>query len=88
MSDLNQKIYGKIEEWRQQPLVGRVSLRYPRRPVAEEIMGRRGEERLGAGRDRSVADRVSRGPRGGRGGAKEDRASWTNFLREMKQRAT
>ena len=47
--------------------IGRVPLRFPRWPVVEAQLGRRGEERLGAGGDRSVRDRLSRGPRGERG---------------------
>ena len=64
---------------------GRVPVRVPGWPVAEAQLGRRGEERLGAGGHRRVADgyreilAVSEG-------AKEDKASWTNFLRDLKQR--
>jgi putative transposase len=53
VSDLNQKIYGRINEWRDRPLVGD----FP-----------------------SVFLTVSEG-------AKEDKASWTSFLRELKQRS-
>jgi hypothetical protein len=45
---------------------GRVSVRFPRWPVVEEELGRRGEERVRAGGDRRVADRLSRGSRGQR----------------------
>jgi transposase-like protein len=36
---LNQKIYRQIEEWRQRPLERRLSLRFPRWPVAEAELG-------------------------------------------------
>ena len=67
VSDLNQKIYGKIEEWRQQPLVGEFPYVFLDGLWLKRQLGRRGEERLGAGGDRRRADRLSRDPGGERG---------------------
>ena len=60
VSDLNQKIYGKIDEWRQRPLVGEFPYVFLDGVVAEAELGRRGEERLGAGGDWRCAERLSR----------------------------
>ena len=85
VSDLNQKIYGKIEEWRQQPLVGEFPYVF---------LDGLWQKRSWGGEVKNVSVLVAIGvsQTGYREvlavseGAKEDKASWTNFLREMKQR--
>ena len=85
VSDLNQKIYGKIEEWRQQPLVGEFSYVFLDGLWLKRSWG-------GEVKNVSVLVAIGVSQTGYREvlavgeGAKEDRASWTNFLREMKQR--
>ena len=49
VSELNQKIYAQIEAWRNRPIEGRARLRVPGRHLAQAELGRRGEERGGAG---------------------------------------
>ena len=67
VSDLNQKIYGKIEGgassrwWAGFPTFFLDGL-WLKRSWGGEV-----KNDLGAGSDRGLADRVSRGPRGGRG---------------------
>jgi transposase-like protein len=139
VSDLNQKIYGKIEEWRQQPLVGEfpyvfldglwlkrswggevknvsvlvaigvsqtgesifaIAVSLPADAMLAFSLKKRPAERV-APVDTYCGNALSRGPRRRAArsarlscnantmvseGAKEDKASWTNFLREMKQR--
>jgi putative transposase len=85
VSDLNRKIYGKIEEWRQQPLVG--EFRYV-------FLDGLWLKRSWGGEVKNVSVLVAIGVSqtgyrevlGVSEGAKEDKASWTSFLREMKQR--
>ena len=85
VSDLNQKIYGKIEEWRQQPLVGEFPYVFLDGLWLKRSWG-------GEVKNVSVLVAIGVSQSGYREvlavseGAKEDRASWTNFLREMKQR--
>ncbi len=85
VSDLNQKIYGKIEEWRQQPLVGEFPYVFLDGLWLKRSWG-------GEVKNVSVLVAIGVSQTGYREvlavgeGAKEDRASWTNFLREMKQR--
>jgi putative transposase len=85
VSDLNQKIYGKIDEWRQRPLAG---------DFPYVFLDGLWLKRSWGGEVKSVSVLVAIGvaQSGYREilavseGAKEDTASWTNFLREMKQR--
>ena len=85
VSDLNQKIYGKIEEWRQQPLVGEFPYVFLDGLWLKRSWG-------GEVKNVSVLVAIGVSQSGYREvlavseGAKEDKASWTNFLREMKQR--
>ena len=74
VSDLNQKIYGKMNEWRLRPLVARFSVCLSRWPLAEAELGRRGEERLSAGGHWRGAERLpgdSGGERRRQGGHRE-----------------
>jgi hypothetical protein len=52
VSDLNKKIYGTIEAWRNRPIEGGASLRLPGRHRAQAQLGRRGSQRIAAGGDR------------------------------------
>jgi transposase-like protein len=85
VSDLNQKIYGKIEEWRQQPLVGEFPYVFLDGLWLKRSWG-------GDVKNVSVLVAIGVSQTGYREvlavseGAKEDKASWTSFLREMKQR--
>ena len=70
VSDLNQKIYGKIDEWRLRPLVGDFPYVFLDGLWLKRSVGWRSEERLRAGGHRSGADRVpgdSGGERGSQG---------------------
>ena len=85
VSDLNQKIYGQIDQWRQRPLEGK----YPYLYLDGLWM-----KRSWAGEVRNVSVLVAIGvnEKGYREvlavseGSKEDKASWQKFLRELKQR--
>jgi transposase-like protein len=85
VSDLNQKIYGKIDEWRQRPLVGDfpyvfiVGL-WLKRSWGGEVKNVSVLVAIG------VAQSGYREILGVSEGAKEDGPSWTAFLRELKQR--
>jgi hypothetical protein len=85
VSDLNQKIYGKIEEWRQQLLVGEFPYVFLDGLWLKRSWG-------GEVKNVSVLVAIGVSQTGYREvlavseGAKEDKASWTNFLREMKRR--
>jgi transposase-like protein len=85
VSELNQRIYGKIEEWRQQPLVGEFPYVFLDGLWLKRSWG-------GEVKNVSVLVAIGVSQTGYREvlavseGAKEDKASWTNFLREMKQR--
>ena len=85
VSELNQKIYGKIEEWRQQPMVGEFPYVFLDGLWLKRSWG-------GEVKNVSVLVAIGVSQTGYREvlavseGAKEDKASWTNFLREMKQR--
>jgi putative transposase len=85
VSDLNQKIYGKINEWRERPLVGDFPYVFLdglwlKRSWGGEVKNVSVLVAIG------VAQSGYREILGVSEGAKEDKASWTNFLREMKQR--
>ena len=58
----------------------------PRWAVAEAELGRRGEERVGAGGDRRGCRAAIAKILAVSEGAKEDKASWTAFLRHLKER--
>jgi len=85
VSDLNQKIYGKIDEWRQRPLVG--DFRYV-------FLDGLWLKRSWGGEVKNVSVLVAIGvaQTGYREilavseGSKEDKDSWTQFLRELKER--
>jgi transposase-like protein len=85
VSELNQRIYGKIEEWRQQPLVGEFPYVFLDGLWLKRSWG-------GEVKNVSVLVAIGVSQTGYREvlavseGAKEDKASWTNFLREMKHR--
>jgi transposase-like protein len=85
VSDLNQKIYGKINEWRERPLVGDFPYVFLDGVWLKRSWG-------GEVKNVSVLVAIGVSQSGYREilavseGAKEDTASWTNFLREMKQR--
>src|ERR1700735_2641231 len=83
VSDLNQKIYGKIDEWRQRPLVGDFPYVFldglwPKRSWGGEVKNVSVLVAIG------VAQSGYRKILGVSEGAKEDKASWTQFLRELK----
>jgi putative transposase len=85
VSELNQKIYGKIDEWRLRPLTGDFPYVYLDGIWLKRSWG---------GEVKNVAVLVAVGVAqtgyreilGVSEGAKEDGASWTAFLRELKQR--
>lgn len=85
VSDLNQKIYGKIDEWRQRPLVGdfpyvfRDSL-WLKRSWGGEVKNVSVLVAIG------VAQSGYREILGVSEGSKEDKASWAGFLRGLKDR--
>jgi transposase-like protein len=85
VSDLNQKIYGKINEWRERPLVGEFPYVFLDGLWLKRSWG-------GEVKNVSVLIAIGVAQSGYREilavseGAKEDKASWTNFLRELKQR--
>jgi transposase-like protein len=85
VSDLNQKIYGKIDEWRERPLVGDFPYVFLDGLWLKRSWG-------GEVKNVSVLVAIGVAQSGYREilavseGAKEDSASWTAFLREMKQR--
>ncbi|MGH9482268.1 MAG: IS256 family transposase [Terriglobales bacterium] len=85
ISELNQKIYGKIDEWRNRPIEGEHAYVYLDGIWLKRCWG--GEVRnvsvlmaIGVGSDghREVLGVVE--------GAKEDKESWTGFLRHLKER--
>jgi transposase-like protein len=85
VSDLNQKIYGKIDEWRQRPLVGDFPYVFLdglwlKRSWGGEVKNVSVLIAIG------VAQTGYREILGVSEGAKEDGPSWTAFLRELKQR--
>jgi len=85
VSDLNQNIYGKIDAWRERPLVGNFpyvvldGLWLKRNWGGEvknvSVLGAIGVAQSGYREILAVSE-----------GAKEDRQSWTAFLCELKQR--
>jgi transposase-like protein len=85
VSDLNQKIYGKINEWRERPLVGDFPYVYLDGIWLKRSWG-------GEVKNVSVLVAIGVSQSGYREilavseGTKEDSASWTQFLRELKQR--
>lgn len=85
VSELNQKIYGKIDEWRERPLVGDFPYVFLdglwlKRSWGGEVKNVSVLVAIG------VAQNGYREILGVSEGAKEDRASWTAFLRELKER--
>ncbi len=85
VSDLNQKIYGKIDEWRERPLVGDFPYVFLdglwlKRSWGGEVKNVSVLVAIG------VAQSGYREILGVSEGAKEDGPSWTAFLRELKQR--
>jgi transposase-like protein len=104
-SDRNQKIYGKINEWRERPLIDDFPCVFldglwlkrsftPRTKTCGVLTLWVGGPRGWGGELRNVSVLVAIGVSqsgyreilGVSEGAKEDAASWTNFLRELKQR--
>jgi transposase-like protein len=85
VSDLNQKIYGKIDEWRLRPLVGDFPYVFLDGLWLKRSWG-------GEVKNVSVLVAIGVAQTGYREilavseGAKEDKASWTQFLRELKER--
>jgi putative transposase len=85
VSDLNQKIYKQIEEWRQQPLVGEFPYVFLDGLWLKRSWG-------GEVKNVSVLVAIGVAQSGYRQilavseGAREDKASWTAFLRELKER--
>jgi putative transposase len=85
VSDLNQKIYGKINEWRERPLVGDFPYVFLDGLWLKRSWG-------GEVKNVSVLVAIGVAQSGYREilavseGAKEDTASWTAFLRELKDR--
>ncbi len=85
VSDLNQKIYSKIDEWRERPLVGEFPYVFLdglwlKRSWGGEVKNVSVLVAIG------VAQSGYREILGVSEGAKEDKASWTGFLRELKER--
>ena len=85
VSDLNQKIYGKIDEWRERPLGGDFPYVFLDGLWLKRSWG-------GEVKNVSVLVAIGVAQSGYREilavseGAKEDKASWTQFLRELKDR--
>jgi len=85
VSDLNQKIYGQIEEWRNRPIEGRYAYVYLDGVWLKRSWG-------GEVKNVSILIAVGVNQDGFREvlavaeGTKEDKESWTNFLRGLKQR--
>lgn len=85
VSELNQKIYGKIEDWRQRPLVGDFPYVFLDGIWLKRSWG-------GEVKNVSVLVAIGVSQSGYREvigvseGAREDGPSWTAFLRELKQR--
>jgi transposase-like protein len=85
VSDLNQRIYKQIEEWRQQPLVGDFPYVFVDGLWLKRSWG-------GEVKNVSVLVAIGVAQSGYRQilavseGAKEDKASWTEFLRGLKER--
>lgn len=85
VSDLNQKIYRQIEEWRQRPLEGDFPYVFLDGLWLKRSWG-------GEVKNVSVLVAIGVAQTGYRHilavseGAKEDKASWTGFLRELKER--
>lgn len=85
VSDLNQRIYGKIDEWRERPLVGDFPYVFLDGLWLKRSWG-------GEVKNVSVLVAIGVAQSGYREilavseGAKEDKASWTQFLRELKDR--
>jgi putative transposase len=85
VSDLNQKIYGKIDEWRERPLLGDFPYVFLDGLWLKRSWG-------GEVKNVSVLVAIGVAQSGYREilavseGAKEDKASWTQFLRELKDR--
>ena len=85
VSDLNQKIYGKIDEWRERPLVGDFPYVFLDGLWLKRSWG-------GEVKNVSVLVAIGVAQSGYREilavseGAREDKASWTQFLRELKDR--
>ena len=85
VSDLNQKIYKQIEQWRQQPLVGDFPYVFLDGLWLKRSWG-------GEVKNVSVLVAIGVAQSGYRQilavseGAKEDKASWTEFLRGLKER--
>jgi putative transposase len=85
VSELNQKLYGRLEEWRNQPITGRHVYVYLDGIWLKRTWG---------GEVRNIAVLVAIGVNqdghrdilGVAEGMKEDRASWLEFLRWLKQR--
>lgn len=85
VSELNQKIYGKIEEWRKQPITGEhpyvfVDGVYLKRSWCEEIQNVSVLVAVG------VNDEGYREILGVAEASREDKESWSNFLRYLKER--
>lgn len=85
VSALNQKIYGQIESWRNRPIAGECPYLFLdgiwlKRTWAGEVQNVAVLVAVGVGRD---GHRVILGVQEG---AKEDRESWRNFLRHLKER--
>jgi len=85
VSDLNQKIYDRIDAWRNAPITGEHPDVYLDGIALKRSWG-------GEVRDVAVLVAVGVDPQGFRDilgvmeGAKEDKASWTKFLRHLKER--
>ena len=85
VSELNQKIYKQIEQWRQRPLVGEYPYVFVDGLWLKRSWG-------GEVKNVSVLVAIGVSQTGFREilavseGAKEDKASWTQFLRELKER--
>jgi transposase-like protein len=85
VSELNQKIYGQIEAWRRRPIEGRYAYVYLDGLWLKRSWG-------GEVRNVSVLVAIGVDAEGFRDvlgvseGAKEDKESWTAFLRELKER--
>jgi putative transposase len=85
VSNLNQKIYKRIDEWRNRPIKGEYPYVYLdgivlKRSWAGEIRNVSVLVAIG------VSDKGHRKILGVVEGAKEDKAGWTDFLRHLKQR--
>ncbi len=86
VSNLNKKVYERIEQWINNPIEGEEYSYVFRWDMAEKMLGGRSEECEGVLVAIGVDQDGCRQVLGVQEGAKEDKESWTRFLRYLKSR--